>query len=165
MASAVEVILCPKDSAAIIIAQLTYSRVYRKMSHGIVLVAVLALLACDSSTQATGQVRDTRGRPVAGVVVRLESGAVSARTMTNGAGRYSVRQTHGKAKAPADLTFCKAGYYLARRWFDDSRSVPSVLDVIIREIDTTASPARIAGARAPCAALGVGASEAKPNAR
>lgn len=133
------------------------------MSHGIVLVAVLALLGCDSSTRATGQVRDTHGRPVPGVVVRLESGGVSARTMTNGAGRYSVTQTHGKAKAPADLTFCKAGYYLARRWFDDSRSVPSVLDVIIREIDTTASPARVAGARAPCAALGVGTADLKAN--
>ena len=125
------------------------------MSYRVVLVALLALLACDSSTRATGQVRDTRGRPVPGVIVRLEIGAVSKRAATNAAGRYSVTQTHDKAKTPADLTFCKAGYYLARRWFDDSRSIPSVLDVTIREIDTTASPARVAGARAPCAALGV----------
>ena len=102
---------------------------------------------------------------MAEVVVRLERGGLSARTTTNGAGRYSVTQSHGKAKAAADLTFCKAGYYLARRWFDDSRSIPSVLDVIIREIDTTASPARVAGARAPCAALGVGVSDPKPNER
>jgi hypothetical protein len=125
------------------------------MSYRVALVALLALLACDSSTRATGQVRDTRGRPVPGVIVRLEIGAVSERAATNAAGRYSVTQSHGKTKTPADLTFCKAGYYLARRWFDDSRSIPSVLDVTIREIDTTASPARVAGARAPCAALGV----------
>jgi hypothetical protein len=125
------------------------------MSYRVVLVALLALLACDSSTRATGQVRDTRGRPVPGVIVRLEIGAVSERAATNAAGRYSVTQSHDEAKTPADLTFCKAGYYLARRWFDDSRSIPSVLDVTIREIDTTASPARVAGARAPCAALGV----------
>jgi len=132
------------------------------MSYRIVLVVLLALLACDSSTRATGQVRDTHGRPMAGVLVRLERGGVSARATTNRAGRYSVTQSHGEAKAAADLTFCKAGYYLARRWFDDSRSIPSVLDVIIREIDTTASPARVAGARAPCAALGVGVVDVKP---
>jgi hypothetical protein len=102
---------------------------------------------------------------VAGVVVRLEIGGVSVRGATNPGGRYSVTQSHGEAKSPADLTFCKDGYYLARRWFDDSRSIPSVLDVTIREIDTTASPTLVARARAPCAALGVGVSGHKPNAR
>lgn len=129
----------------------------RSSIHHLLLPAVLLLLSgCTSSTHAEGQVRDTRGQPVRGVVVRLETGNDTARGVTNSAGRYSVTQPQTSEKTSADLTFCKPGYYLARRWFDDVRSIPTVLDVTMRQIDTTASPARVAGARAPCAALGVG---------
>jgi hypothetical protein len=130
-------------------------------TYGSVLFALLALVACGNSTRATGEVRDTHGRPVPGVIVRLEIGGAAARTATDDSGRYFVAQAHDEAKTPADLTYCRAGYYLGRRWFDDSRSIPQVLNVTIREIDTTASPARAASAQAPCAALGVAASGVK----
>lgn len=138
---------------------------HRNASLGILAIAALALLACDGTTHAAGRVRDTHGRAIAGVAVRLESGGVSTRAVTDGAGRYSVTQSHGTGKTAADLTFCKAGYHLARRWFDDSRSIPRILDVTVREIKTTDTPERIAGARAPCEALGGRAPDAKPNAR
>lgn len=99
------------------------------------------------------------------VIVRLEIGTASVRGRSDKRGHYSVRQPHAKGRTPADLTFCKAGYYLARRWFDDSNSIPSELDVVMRAIDTTASPARVAGARAPCQALGVGLPSAATSKR
>ena len=129
---------------------------FRSLRHLAFAAAVVAAQACGNSTHAEGRVTDTKGRPVRGVVVRLESGPDTARGITNAAGRYSVTQHRSEEKASADLTFCKPNYYLARRWFDDARSMPAVLNVMIREIDTTAAPARVAGARAPCAALGVG---------
>jgi hypothetical protein len=135
----------------------------RQISFGIMQVALLALLGCESSSRAAGQVRDARGKPLADVVVRLEIGSTSKRTRTDASGFYSVTRAKVNGKSPADLTYCKAGYRLARRWFDDSNSIPPTLDVILGEIDTTDTPARIAGARAPCEALGVVMGAPKPN--
>lgn len=137
-------------------AGVIHVRMSRRISFGILQIALFALVSCDGVTRVAGRVRDTRGRAMTGVAVRLERGTVSARGFTNSVGHYSVTQVNRGGKSPADVTFCKAGYHMARRWFDDSNSIPRELNVTLRVIDTTDTPARVAGARAPCEALGTG---------
>jgi hypothetical protein len=101
-----------------------------------VLLALVAITACEPFVDVTGTVRDAAGAPIAGAVVTLHVGVGAdpraVLTRTDSAGHF-VMTRWGDFDLPIRVRACRAGYAVEQREFPAVAAIPESLELILRQ--------------------------------
>jgi hypothetical protein len=95
----------------------------------------LALLAagCDSGSRVEGQIRDTKGRPIAGAQVKLsviKEFSTNSTALTDNDGKYHTAIIHSSSRVTLYLTVEKPGYEAVGKEFYSGAN-PIHVDIVL----------------------------------